>query len=182
MTKRIIRRTANQSRVAVSDLLEAVLVAELIAPGSRLLLVSPWISDFPVVDNRSGQFAQIDAQWGASKLRLSAVLRSLLSRGVRVSIACSKGEREDGFIQQLQTFAEADGTEDLLIVRRNDEFGHGIEHQKSLIADDWAIYGSMNFTYSGVELNGELVTFTDDAQEVAQLAAELQPLFGGGNV
>ena len=129
MTKRIIRRTANQSRVAVSDLLEAVLVAELIAPGSRLLLVSPWISDFPVVDNRSGQFAQIDAQWGASKLRLSAVLRSLLSRGVRVSIACSKGEREDGFIQQLQSFAEADGTEDLLIVRRNDEFGHGIEHQ-----------------------------------------------------
>ena len=181
MTKRIIRRTASQSRVAVADLLEAVFVAELFDPGSRLMLVSPWISDFPVVDNRSGQFAQLDAQWGASKLRLSAILRSLLSQGVCVSIACSKGEREDGFVQQLQTLAEADGTEDLLIVRFNEEFGQGIEHQKSLIADDWAIYGSMYFTYSGVELNGELVTFTDDPQEVAQLAAELQPLFGGRN-
>ena len=179
MTERIIRRTANQSRVAVSDLLEAALVAELIDPGSRLLVVSPWISDFPVVDNRSGQFTQLDAQWGASRLRFSAILRSLLSCGVRVSIACSKGEREDGFIQQLQTLAEADGTEDLLVVHRNPEFGQGIEHQKSLIADDWAIYGSMNFTYSGVELNGELVRFTDDPQEVAQLAVELQPLFGG---
>jgi hypothetical protein len=35
----------------------------------------------------------------------------------------------------------------------------------------------MNFTYSGVEINGEIVTFTTDAEQVSALAAELSPLF-----
>jgi hypothetical protein len=36
----------------------------------------------------------------------------------------------------------------------------------------------MNFTYSGVELNGELVTFTNDRSDVATLASEFAPVFG----
>jgi hypothetical protein len=36
----------------------------------------------------------------------------------------------------------------------------------------------MNFTYSGVEINGEIVTFTTDTEQVSALAAELAPLFG----
>jgi phosphatidylserine/phosphatidylglycerophosphate/cardiolipin synthase-like enzyme len=178
MTQRLIRRAANQSRVAVADLLEAVFVAELIAPGTRLMLVSPWISDFPIVDNRSGQYLQLDAQWSATRIRFSTVLRSLLSRGVRISIACSSGDRENAFIEQLTMLAQTDGTEDLLRVRRDEVFRRGIAHEKALVADNWAIHGSMNFTYSGVELNGELVTFTDDPEAVSALATELQPLFG----
>jgi len=52
------------------------------------------------------------------------------------------------------------------------------EHGKALVADNWALHGSMNFTYSGVEINGEIVTFTTDADQVSTLAAELAPLFG----
>jgi hypothetical protein len=71
MSQRVIRRAADQSRAAVGDLLEAAFVAELISPGSRLLVVSPWITDFPILDNRAGRFTHLDTQWGASRIRLS---------------------------------------------------------------------------------------------------------------
>jgi PLD-like domain len=179
VSQRVIRRAANQSRVAVADLLEALMVAELLAPPSRLLLISPWISDFPVIDNRDGQFTHLDAQWGAARIRLSAVLRSFLVRGTRVYIACRSGSREDEFVNRLQGVAEADGTDSFLAFQRAEDKLRDRSHEKALVADSWALHGSMNFTYSGVELNGELVTFTDDPPAVAELATELLPLFGG---
>lgn len=179
MNQRIVRRAADQSRAAVSDLLEAVLVAELISAGSRLLVISPWITDFPVVDNRSGRYAHLDPQWGASRIRFSAVLRSLLLRGTRLSVACRPGPREDEFLSRLKTYAISDGTDDLLRLQRSDEVMRERAHEKALVADSWALHGSMNFTYSGVELNGELVTFTTDAATVATLASELSPIVSG---
>ena len=179
MNQRIIRRAADQSRAAVSDLLEAVLVGELIAAGSRLLVISPWITDFPVIDNRSGQYSLLDPQWGAAKIRFSSVLRSLLLRGTRLSVACRPGTREDEFVTRLQTYAVSDGTDDLLWLQRSDAVMRERAHEKALVADSWALHGSMNFTYSGVELNGELVTFTTDAATVATLASELLPLVSG---
>ena len=178
MSQRVIRRAANQSRVAVADLLEALLIAELLAPGSRLLFVSPWISDFPVIDNRGGNFSHLDAGWGAAKIRVSAVLRSLMVRGTRVSIACRSGQREDEFIDRLRSAAEVDGTSALLALQRAGDLLRERSHEKALVADTWAVYGSMNFTFSGVELNGELVTVTNDRAAVATLASELASLFG----
>ncbi len=178
MTQRVIRRAADQSRAAVSDLLEAVLVAELTAPGTRLLVVSPWITDFPVVDNRAGRFSQLDPQWGATRIRLSSVLRSLLLRGVELKVACRPGTREDEFIDRLRVAAGTDGTNDLLVLQRHDDVLRERGHEKALVADSWALHGSMNFTYSGVELNGELVTFTTDVPTVATVRSELEPIFG----
>lgn len=178
MSQRVIRRAANQSRVAVADLLEALMIAELVAPPSRLLLVSPWISDFPLIDNRAGRFAHLDSQWSATRIRLSAVLRSFLIRGTHVYIACRPARREDEFVEHLQTVAELDGTDSFLTFQRAEDRFRDRSHEKALVADSWALHGSMNFTYSGVELNGELVTFTDDESLVAELAGELLPLFG----
>ena len=50
-------------------------------------------------------------------------------------------------------------------------------HEKALVADSWAVYGSMNLTYSGVQFNGELITVTTDPDTVATLATTLQGLF-----
>ena len=65
----------------------------------------------------------------------------------------------------------------LHIARRKDIFAANHQHEKALIADTWAIQGSMNLTHSGVELNGELVTLTSAPEEVANLAAEIMGLF-----
>jgi hypothetical protein len=158
--------------------LETLFVAELMAPGSRLLVVSPWVSDFPVVDNRSGQFSQLDTRWGASRIRLSDVLRSMLIRGTQVNLACRPGPREDEFAERLESAAMADGSDSFLRLRQGTDVAFSDRaHEKALVGDSWALYGSMNFTYSGVELNGELVTFTTDVETVATMAAELATLF-----
>jgi phosphatidylserine/phosphatidylglycerophosphate/cardiolipin synthase-like enzyme len=175
MSQRIIRREFDQSRAAVADLLQAILVSEMVTPGKRLLLVSPWVSDFPVIDNRSGFFSQLDPRWGASRIRLSSVLRSLMARGTVVYLALRPDQRENEFVERLEMAVQADGTEGRLIVRRSEKAS--VAHEKALVGDDWALHGSMNFTYSGVELNGELITYTTENETVSELATELYSMF-----
>ena len=177
MSSRHIRRAVNQSRSAVADLLQTVFVAELNSPGEQILLFSPWVSDFPLIDNRAGRFSHIDAQWPAAQIRLSAVLRTLLRRDVELLLAFRPEEREKEFLQRLGEMAADDGTADKLVLRPGIPKDQTKNHEKALIAETWALHGSMNFTYSGVEINGELVTFTTDPAEVAALSVEFRTEF-----
>jgi phosphatidylserine/phosphatidylglycerophosphate/cardiolipin synthase-like enzyme len=75
-----------------------------------------------------------------------------------------------------------DGTLDNLNVSQDENnFLFEKEHSKGLISDTWALIGSMNFTYSGVEINGELVTFKTDPNSIGQLAAAFTDLFEAEN-
>ena len=51
MTERQIRRSQNQAQSAIADLLTVAFSGELLRPSKRLTLVSPYMSDFPVLDN-----------------------------------------------------------------------------------------------------------------------------------
>jgi hypothetical protein len=175
---RLVHQSARHSRGVLRDLLQHLMVAEVVAPGRRFVVVSPWVRDVPVIDNRSGRFSSLDPRWGASVVTISAVLRTLLLAGTDVYLACRPGKEEDHFVERLSNLALADGSSaNLHIARRKDIFAANHQHEKALIADTWAIQGSMNLTHSGVELNGELVTLTSSPEEVAGLAAELMSLF-----
>jgi phosphatidylserine/phosphatidylglycerophosphate/cardiolipin synthase-like enzyme len=179
MTDRLIHRAAARPNRMISDALQSLLVAELMLPGRRFMVVSPWITDFPAIDNRRGGFTALDPTWGTSWVTFSTVLRALLRQQVRVSVACGTGPREDEFVQRTETGAKRDGTDDLLTVRRSPaDPNRVLDHEKALVADTWAVHGSMNFTYRGVEVNGELITITEDPSRVAALATELIGLFG----
>lgn len=160
------------------DLLEAVFVSEMVCPSARIVVVSAYVSDAPIIDNRSGQFANLEPQWPLAWVRLSQVLRSTLQRGAELHIASRPGAREDDFMRQLVSRSEFDGT-DSLIVTHEYETAELAErsHEKAIIADTWALHGSMNFTYSGIELNGELVTFETDPSAIGELSAEFASIF-----
>ena len=178
MSTRIIHRSAARPHRLIAEALQSLVVGELLSPGTRLLVVSPWISDVPLVDNRSGRFSCLDLRWGAQWIPLSDVMRSLLAIGVRVQVVCGPGPREDEFLDRLVRAAHRDGTEGSLLVRRSlADRDIAMDHEKAIVADTWAVHGSMNLTYRGVELNGELVTVTDDASHVASVATELLSLF-----
>jgi phosphatidylserine/phosphatidylglycerophosphate/cardiolipin synthase-like enzyme len=101
-----------------------------------------------------------------------------LEQGVKVQVACGPGPREDEFVDRLLRAARRDGTEESLLVRRSpSDRERAMDHEKAIVADTWAVHGSMNLTYRGVELNGELVTVTTDSAHVASLATELLSLF-----
>ncbi len=177
MSTRLIHRSAASPSRDIAECLEGLLVYELLNPGKRLLIISPWISDFAALDNRSGRFSVIDASWTATFVLFSGVLRAALQRGTHVRIACGPGDRESEFVARLDRAATLDGTADRLSVTRPPREHRLFSHEKAVVADTWAVYGSMNLTYSGVTMNGELITVTTDAAQVSEVATEMLGLF-----
>jgi hypothetical protein len=52
-------------------------------------------------------------------------------------------------------------------------------HEKGLIGDHFYLRGSMNFTYSGVNLNDEHVELTTEPEQVALALAEAKATWEG---
>ncbi|MGC4957780.1 phospholipase D-like domain-containing protein DpdK [Actinomadura citrea] len=177
MSTRLIHRSAASPSRDIAECLEALFLSELLDPGKRLLVASPWMSDFPVLNNRGGKFTALDASWTATFVPFSSILRGMLQRGTSVQIACGPGERETELLSRVDRVASLDGTATRLSLNRLPREHRLFSHEKALIGDTWAVYGSMNLTYSGVTMNGELITVTTNAARVATVATELLDLF-----
>lgn len=178
MSTRHIHRLAARPHRFISEALQGLLVSELLAPGRRLLIASPWITDVPLLDNRGGRFNVLDNMWGARVIRLSAILRTLLAQQTSVYLHCGPGPAEAAFVKRLSDMARRDGTEAQFHPRRSVHVpGTVLDHEKAIGGDDWIIHGSMNLTYRGVEMNGELVTVSTDPVHVATVTTELMSLF-----
>ncbi|WP_197523528.1 phospholipase D-like domain-containing protein DpdK [Actinokineospora pegani] len=177
MTTRLIHRQAASPSREIAECLEGMLLSELLSPGRSLLVMSPWMSDFPVVDNRGGRFTSIEQSWTASLVPFSAVLRALLVRRVEVRLACGPGDRDSEFAKRVERGAQLDGTSARLSISPLPHSDKALSHEKALVADTWAIYGSMNLTYRGVTFNGELITVTTDLATVTKVGTELRGVF-----
>lgn len=177
MSNRIVHRAAAVPNRDIASALQSLFLSECITPSSRILAISPWISDFPVLDNRASQLSYIESTWPATWIRFSQVLRALLKRRVEVWLACGPGPAESEFADALIHGAELDSTVSGLHLSRLPRSHRLFSHEKALVTENWAVYGSMNLTYSGVELNGELITLTDDPELVSILLTELTGLF-----
>lgn len=177
MNTRLIHRSAAAPSRDIAECLEGLLIYELLNPGQRLLVISPWISDFSALDNRGGRITAIDASWTATFVLFSGVLRAVLQRGTYVRVACGPGARESEFVERLDRAVALDGTADRLSVTRPPREHRVFSHEKAIVADTWAVYGSMNLTYSGVTMNGELITVTTEATQISEVATELLGLF-----
>lgn len=67
-TRRIFKsRTSRQSEVM--DVLSSLLVAEIAQPSAELWIVSPWITDLDLLDNRAGRFDYLEPAWGSARYR-----------------------------------------------------------------------------------------------------------------
>lgn len=177
MTTRTIHRAAARPHRLIAEALQSLIISELLSPGRRFLVASPWIRDVPMLDNRSGRFSALNATWGASIIRLSHVVRMLLEQQTTVYITYGTGQHNTDFLHRLQDDAKRDGTDTFLTIRRSPFDHHRLDHQKAIAGDDWIINGSMNLTYQGLELNGELVTVSTDPAYVAGITTELMSLF-----
>src|SRR5207244_1271795 len=86
----------------VPDLLQAIFVSELISPSRCLWLVSPWISDIPVIDNRTNAFSSLDPLWTRSQVPMSQILTRLLELGTTVHVATRPDSRNRAFLDRLR--------------------------------------------------------------------------------
>jgi phosphatidylserine/phosphatidylglycerophosphate/cardiolipin synthase-like enzyme len=172
MTSRQFLQSAADARNGVRELLQVIFTAELLAPSRCLWIVSPWLRDVPVLDNAAGGFVSLSPDLPRSQVRLSRVLRELLGRGTQIVIATRP---EAGNRQVLDALGDAqDGAERSLIFLERGDL-----HAKGIVGDRYALTGSMNLTYSGVERLNEMLLFQTDREQVGQLRIVFRKEYGG---
>jgi phosphatidylserine/phosphatidylglycerophosphate/cardiolipin synthase-like enzyme len=161
---RRIFKSAVTSQNLIRELLQLMLLSELIAPGGeRVWLVSPWISNVAILDNRAVGFNAVNPEWGAREIRLVEIAVELMVRGCPLGVATNLDEHNGAFLDALTAAAaEAGLSEKLIVVRRQNL------HTKGILLCRGLLTGSMNITYRGLELNDETVTYDTTAQSLAQ--------------
>ena len=176
MTARTILKSQIQRQAEVADLLQSLFALELVAPSRAIWIVSPWISDIPVLDNRAGEYATIiDPHWGERWVSLSEVLGRVLRTGTYVQLGIRvEHEHTDLFVERMTSIAERDGGRDRLTITRDDNL-----HLKGLLADRWYLAGSMNLTANGVQILEEGIRYTTIESEVAEARINYRDRWGG---
>jgi hypothetical protein len=146
----------------------------MMAPSQCLWLVSPWISDIPIIDNRAGTFDALDSSWGPRVLRLGEVIARSLQVGTTVVVATRPLPHNRPFLSHLASTASDLGADSALLLNEAEDL-----HEKGLLGDDFYLSGSMNFTYGGVELLEETVKFDTADDVVAQARLVYYERWGG---
>jgi hypothetical protein len=161
---RTIYKRYDRAREEVRRLLAMVFASELLQPSRELWLVSPWLRDVAVLDNRTGDFAAIVPAWAQRELRILDCLTTLLDLGVALHIKVSKDPASQALTDVLRRYARERQADDRLRTRVS-----SVLHTKGLVTSRCLIRGSMNFTVRGVELNEEAVTYDVDPAAIADM-------------
>lgn len=172
-TRRIFK-SAVTSQNLIRELLQMMFLGELLAPGGeRAWLVSPWISNVVLFDNRAGGFGSINPEWGSREIRLVEVLTDVMARGTALGIATSLDDHNDPLIDALTTAADETGLTDKLCVVRRQHL-----HIKGLLLKRGLLTGSMNLTYNGLELNDEMVVYDTTPKTLAEARINFESYVG----
>lgn len=159
----------------VPKLLQSLFGAQLIDPGPVLWIVSPWISNVPLLDNRANEFRAVEPTWPQSRIRLDKVLSRLLSGGTQVFIvsrpsrAGSATDVTDHFLYSLKQEVALEGCP-LHIIRHRE----ATQHQKGILTEDFYLRGSMNLTFNGIQHNDEQIDYTTDPEVIARARSEFK--------
>lgn len=154
--------TPTTSRGEIRELLEGIFVAELLVPSEQIWLVSPWISDIDILDNRCGQFSSLVSTWGLRRIRLSEIFAQLMLHSI-VHIVARPDPHNESFLQKMRDLSKASEAPGNLRVAIRETL-----HLKGLLGQDYYLSGSMNITYNGVEVNHEGVTLDRLPQSIAE--------------
>lgn len=166
MPNRLIKSSARDSSLQLAACLSSLFAVELLAPSPELYLISPWISNMPLLPNRFGQFRALMPDLSRSALTLADLLSTLAERGVQVRIMCRPNQTQtEDFLRRLSPS---------ISMRKADTL-----HEKGLVSAQFYLRGSMNFTYSGVNLNDETIELTTDPEEVARALLEARRRWEG---
>ncbi len=173
MTARSLRTTAFASRQELADALQCLFVAELLVPSTPLWIVTPWVSDVPIIDNRTGQFRGLMPALPQRWIRLSEVLEQQLARGGSLVIACRPDDHNRSFTRQLQRGIREVGREKQVRINLSAEL-----HEKGILTESVFLSGSMNLTYNGLRTLEEVIHLTDESDAVARARAAYQDRWG----
>lgn len=129
-------------------------------------LVSPWISDFPVLDNRTGDWDILDPSWGNREISFMELLASAVNKGCPLRLITQNDGQSLSFISQLQNR--------LLTSADYKYLASGTLHTKGLLTKHFFLRGSMNYTYRGAKINDEVLELTNDGTMISEALLEFE--------
>ena len=97
---RVIRGRAARGQLA--DAIQAAVAGEFLAPGPRLVVHAPVLTDPALLDNRQNAYRTLLPDLGYREVRLSDVVRELLLRGAAVDIGYRVADRSAAAAEQLR--------------------------------------------------------------------------------
>ena len=170
-TRRIFK-AAHAGSAELRELLEFVFTGELLMPSEELWLVSPWVSDVHILDNRGGVYDALLPEVGKRQVRLSEILLMLVLAGAKVRLVVNDSDHNDAIVERLGDLAREWGVEEHVCIARRD-----VLHTKGILTSNSVILGSMNVTYRGLEINDEVVTFDASPDAVADARLNFRNLY-----
>jgi hypothetical protein len=166
--RRIFKSQLTGSAV-IRELLQSMFIGEMLRPGANAWIVSPWVSDVVLLDNRSGSFDALNPEWGRREVRLSDALLSLMTRGRRIIVVTRDVAHNAKFLNDFRELADQHLLMDQveIVVRK-------ALHTKGILLTEALLLGSMNLTFSGLEINDEWIEYSTDAEDVAKARLEFE--------
>ncbi|MBI05814.1 MAG: hypothetical protein CMM54_02410 [Rhodospirillaceae bacterium] len=160
---RRIFKSSSTGPAVIKELLQLMFLSELLAPSERIWIVSPWISDVPILDNRSGSFDVMNPEWHRREIRLSDLALQVMTSGTKLILVTRPDEHNLTFLEQLCGRAEeASLRQELTFVQR------GSLHTKGILTNTGLLLGSMNLTFHGFELNDEVIEYDTEPQRISE--------------
>jgi phosphatidylserine/phosphatidylglycerophosphate/cardiolipin synthase-like enzyme len=142
-------------------------IGEFLINSERVWVVSPWIGDVVLIDNRAGCFDALNPEWGRREIRIIDVLLSLMSMGAEVILVTRKNEINVPFLSSIKQRSTETGVRDQLKVITKQKL-----HTKGVLLSESLLMGSMNLTYSGLEINDEWIQYSIDREDIAKSRLE----------
>jgi hypothetical protein len=134
-------------------------------------LVSPWVTDFDLLDNRSNNWSNLNPSWGARKIRFTELLIFAVESGCKLNLVISEDKKNDEFINRLKTVITDSKSLSIIISETL--------HTKGLLTSSLWLAGSMNFTYSGTHRNQEQVQLNMSKDVILEMKLEFEQTYGG---
>ena len=132
---RVIRKSRSTSSREAAELLAGIFVAELVKPSKCLWIVSPWISDIPILDNVGGEFDGL-CDMPHRGVRLTEVLASIADSGTEIVVASTTDKSNEDFLRRLTMTFSLQGIAARLSLSLDSA---GELHEKAITGDDFAV-------------------------------------------
>ncbi|MBW3225285.1 phospholipase D-like domain-containing protein DpdK [Marinobacter adhaerens] len=139
-------------------------LAGLIIKPEPIWLVSPWLSDFPLLDNRAGEWDALNPSWGSREISFNEVLACAVNEGCVLRLVTKDDPKNASFINHLKNRLLSSSK---LYLKKNDPV-----HTKGLLTRHFFLKGSMNYTFSGANRNDEHLILTSDKDLISEAFIE----------
>lgn len=114
MAKGLVKSRARTSALQLANCVQSLFTLELVAPSKELYLISPWVTNMPLLPNRFGRFRSLMPDLGLTSLSLLDLLTAFGERGTSIRIMYRARQREtEEALARLPAFIERRSSEAL---------------------------------------------------------------------